>query len=60
MCGEQRLRCMVCHQFLGQGEELSKCPYCKQLSHRAHLLEWLRVKGRCPSCEQKLRETEVA
>ncbi len=58
-CGEKQKRCIVCQQFIGQEELYSKCPHCKQLAHRVHLLEWVKVKGSCPYCKEKLRKEEL-
>jgi hypothetical protein len=58
-CRAERLRCMVCNQFVGLKEPHSKCPYCGGLAHTTHLLEWLKVKGICPICRTKLRPSKL-
>ena len=58
-CGAKQRRCMVCRTFIGQEELYTKCSHCKQLAHRSHLLEWIKVNGTCPYCKGKLRVRDV-
>ncbi len=58
-CGAKQVRCMVCQQFIGQEELYIMCPHCEQLAHRAHLLEWVKIKGICPYCKEKLRRSDI-
>lgn len=58
-CKAKQQRCMVCKQFIGQEELYNSCPHCKQLAHRNHLLEWLKVKGTCPYCKRNLQPSDV-
>ena len=55
-CGAARVRCTVCNLDIVSGEQFIKCPHCSTLSHRDHLLEWIKVKGFCPNCLEKLGE----
>lgn len=50
--------CSVCSQNIASGDRFLECPHCGTLSHRDHLLEWIKVKGYCPSCKNKLRESD--
>jgi hypothetical protein len=59
-CGEARARCSVCNNDIVSKDLYVKCPYCGALSHREHLLEWIKVKGYCPNCRDRLKETDVA
>jgi hypothetical protein len=58
-CGGAQLECSVCKAGIVSGDTLVKCPYCGVLSHREHLLEWIKVKGNCPNCSETLREKDV-
>jgi hypothetical protein len=51
--------CMVCRQRVKKGEDAILCPYCKGIAHKAHMLEWLHVKGTCPACRRHLDEDQV-
>ncbi|UCE05396.1 MAG: E3 ubiquitin protein ligase [bacterium] len=42
--------CQVCHLSMDVSEDTLKCPKCSNLSHKSHFLEWLKIKGYCPSC----------
>ncbi len=46
--------CMLCRKKIKAGEVYLKCPYCQNIYHRSHLLEWIKVKGTCPVCKHKL------
>lgn len=58
-CGAKRWQCTVCHTFIETGEKYLRCPHCSNPAHRTHLLEWLKIKGVCPFCQQKLRRSEL-
>ncbi|WXG39522.1 MAG: DUF2341 domain-containing protein [Candidatus Freyarchaeum deiterrae] len=58
-CGGARLRCPVCQINIVSGDQLVKCPCCGALSHKDHLLEWIKIKGTCPSCEKKLSQLDI-
>lgn len=47
-------KCAVCGFWVYEGEELVLCPSCNAQGHRAHMLEFLKAKGVCPVCSQKL------
>jgi hypothetical protein len=51
--------CPVCHDRIEPLETVSSCPYCHAKAHREHLLEWIHVKGTCPSCQKGLRADQV-
>jgi DNA-directed RNA polymerase subunit RPC12/RpoP len=53
-------RCIVCGMSIHQGEPLAHCPSCAGRAHRAHLLEYVHVKGECPSCHNRIVEKEFA
>ena len=57
-CGAEFKKCGVCNLILGQGE-FSSCPYCGAPSHTDHLLEWLKIKGKCPVCKHKLKPHQI-
>ncbi len=59
VCGEPRYRCLLCKRQIDFNEEWLKCPNCEELSHRTHLLEWIRVKGTCPNCRTPLRPKDL-
>nr|MDO8081290.1 zinc ribbon domain-containing protein [Candidatus Freyarchaeota archaeon] len=58
-CGEAIAKCSICQEDIISGDKYIKCPYCGVLSHRDHLLRWIKKKGYCPNCRQKLRETGI-
>jgi hypothetical protein len=51
--------CMVCKGYLYAGDSIASCPRCKGVAHKGDLLEWIHVKGTCPSCEGHLDEDQV-
>ncbi len=52
-------KCIVCNLSIPDLDELTKTPCCKTYAHRAHLKEWLKIKGKCPNCGKKLEEWET-
>lgn len=46
--------CMICKLPLKQDQEIKQCPMCNSLFHQNHIIDWLRVKGKCPVCQQTL------
>jgi hypothetical protein len=59
-CGAARVMCPVCNLDIVFGDLFIKCPFCGILSHRDHLLEWIKIRGTCPNCKKKLSETEIS
>jgi len=55
LCGKVIARCSVCNLYIASGDRFVKCTHCGVLSHRDHLLEWIKIKGYCPNCKGKLR-----
>lgn len=51
--GPQHL-CMVCNSPLSSTDAILQCPHCGGRAHRIHLLEYLKVKGKCPHCQKDL------
>ena len=47
--------CVICRQSVGSREEKVTCPECRNVFHRAHLLEWLKVFNQCPMCQQRIK-----
>lgn len=52
---EKPLFCMICKLPFKPQQEVARCPMCQSLFHRDHIFEWLKVKGKCPVCQQQLR-----
>lgn len=44
--------CCVCKR--GVSGEVMQCNQCKSVAHYPHIAEWLKIKGVCPVCKQKL------
>ncbi|WXG44178.1 MAG: hypothetical protein WED04_09105 [Promethearchaeati archaeon SRVP18_Atabeyarchaeia-1] len=51
--------CPICKYDILRSDPVASCPYCGTLAHRVHLLEYLHVKGDCPSCGKRLSEKEI-
>ncbi len=46
--------CIICHFPIYEHQETIKCPYCKKYAHKSDFLEWIKIKGLCPNCHQRL------
>ena len=53
--GEKIGICIVCQLPMYELEELIKCPTCFTLAHKSDFLEWIKIKGTCPSCGASLK-----
>ncbi len=51
--------CMICNLPITSEEECLRCAHCGSPAHKAHLLEWLHVKGCCPVCRMDLHEEDL-
>lgn len=58
-CGFKLEKCMVCNLLIDKYQEIIKCSYCASLAHRDHLLEYLKIKTRCPMCGKELKREDV-
>jgi predicted RNA-binding Zn-ribbon protein involved in translation (DUF1610 family) len=54
-----KMKCTVCNLDVRKGQDIVQCPYCGNVSHKAHILEWLHVKNTCPACNEHLSESEL-
>ncbi len=51
---EEDLRCSVCQIIIEDQSELVRCEVCNSPAHYGHLAEWLKIKGTCPICREKI------
>jgi hypothetical protein len=52
-------KCCVCNLALNKGDEAVRCPFCLNVAHKDHMLEWLHVRGSCPVCQRRVPESEL-
>jgi uncharacterized paraquat-inducible protein A len=52
-------RCMVCNLDVKENEVVLWCPYCGNMGHRTHVLEWLHTRNYCPECHSHLDESDL-
>jgi len=53
-CNKEILKCNVCKLPISFGEAAGKCSLCETKGHLSHLQEWVKIKGKCPTCQKKL------
>jgi hypothetical protein len=58
-CGSKLEKCIVCKLVIEKEQEIVICPYCAGRAHRDHILEYVKIKGRCPSCRNALRKESL-
>lgn len=46
--------CSVCRLVILVQDHAIMCPSCRNYAHLSHLKEWLKVKGVCPICREKI------
>lgn len=47
--------CSICRRKIDDSLRVS-CPHCKNVFHEAHFAETVKVTGKCPICQKKIRE----
>jgi uncharacterized delta-60 repeat protein len=52
-------KCMVCNLDVKKSDIVALCPYCGNIAHKTHMLEWLHVKNYCPICRKHLTEKDL-
>ena len=52
-------RCIVCRLSIYATEQTIKCSICSFMAHRTHLLEWIKIKGKCPKCKANLKYPDL-
>ena len=54
-CGKEASQCPVCSKLLNFNEpDLLSCPHCQVIGHQAHFKEWIKIRGKCPTCKTRL------
>nr|MDO8135714.1 hypothetical protein [Candidatus Njordarchaeum guaymaensis] len=56
---EVKGKCPICGLEIKTGQQAARCPHCGNLSHRAHLFQWLQYRDECPACHEHLTESEI-
>ncbi|MBS7250806.1 MAG: E3 ubiquitin protein ligase [Candidatus Freyarchaeota archaeon] len=51
---EKRDECPICRKTLLDGDKIEVCPNCQKRFHRNHFSEWVKKRGTCPNCGQKV------
>jgi predicted transcriptional regulator len=51
--------CSVCKGAMSSADDLVACPHCRHEAHPLHIKEWLKIKGECPVCRNKLRSDQL-
>jgi Zn finger protein HypA/HybF involved in hydrogenase expression len=51
--------CLVCDLDMHSADALVLCPHCSNVFHKSHLIQWVRLKKRCPACGEHLYESEI-
>ncbi|MFX0172756.1 MAG: RING finger protein [Candidatus Hodarchaeota archaeon] len=46
--------CVICRHIIQESEVRIICPFCQNVFHRGHLLEWLKVFNQCPMCYNRI------
>lgn len=46
--------CNICKQPVQADEETTSCPSCGTRFHLKHFAEWVRQKGTCPYCSERI------
>jgi hypothetical protein len=58
-CDSETIKCSVCKLPISFESTWAKCPKCDHLAHKEHLQEWVKVKGTCPVCKEKIKPDDL-
>ncbi len=47
--------CSVCRMQISDVNTMVRCPECGTPAHYAHLAEWLKIRGFCPICKNRIK-----
>ena len=51
--------CIVCDLVIEENDDFITCPRCSALAHKLHLLEWIKIKGYCPNCNNPIKQIDL-
>ncbi|MFX0169636.1 MAG: hypothetical protein ACFE89_09825 [Candidatus Hodarchaeota archaeon] len=52
-------KCAVCRFDVFPGDRIVLCPACQSQGHRTHMLEYLKAKGYCPTCNTQFNSQQI-
>ena len=52
-------KCIVCKRPIRKGDKYVPCPQCGKVAHYSHFIEFIKVRGVCPSCNAKLKVDDL-
>ncbi|OLS32983.1 MAG: Internalin-A precursor [Candidatus Heimdallarchaeota archaeon AB_125] len=58
-CGKNAPYCEVCKNIIVEGEEIAQTKLCNHIFHKNHILEWIKVKGECPTCKIQINSQSL-
>jgi hypothetical protein len=58
-CKKELSICQICKRGFTDNEVSIKCPHCLNHFHRNHLLEYVKIKGDCPVCKERLQADQL-
>ncbi len=58
-CGKKTRSCEICKKYMVAGEKLVQVISCGHVFHKDHILEWIKVKGICPICKERMNEESI-
>ncbi len=57
-CKIELSSCQICKRGFAENEITVTCSHCNNKFHKNHLLEYIKIKGECPVCKEKLGSDE--
>ncbi len=58
-CGKKTRSCEICKEYMITGDKLVQVISCGHVFHKNHILEWIKVKGICPICKERINEESI-
>ena len=58
-CGKKAPYCEICKNIIVAGQKIVQVIDCGHIFHKEHIQEWIKVKGTCPVCKEKINEESI-
>jgi len=58
-CGKQSPLCEICKNPMTSDQSLLQVEKCEHIFHKDHILEWIKIKGTCPICKDRINRESM-
>ncbi len=59
ICRAKIRKCIICGETFGNIRYALFCPYCGDPVHRDEFISWIKMRKKCPSCNQEIKLSDL-